>query len=111
MCIIQIVSLRSDIKEAKTNEKVTETAHQFLLASTFCALAADSKSSGTVWIKKIEEEEEGIGPVIDDWGIKIPDGCKYLQEKFLEKVTKSNKKLTFKLMKKSTYFYHEFTCL
>ena len=48
---------------------------------------------------------EGIDPATDDYGIKIPDGCKYLQPKFLEKVTKSNKKLTFKLMKKTTYFY------
>ena len=101
------VSVWSGIKEANTNEKVTETAHEFLLAGTFCALAADSKLSDTVWFMKIEEEEEGRGPATDDYGIKILDGCKYLQGKFLEKVTKSNKKLTFKLMKRTTYFYPE----
>ena len=80
---------------------MTETAHEFFLVSDFCALAADSKSSDTVWFLKIKE---GIVPATDDYGIKIPDGCKYLQGKFLEKVTKSNEKLTFKLMKKTIYF-------
>ena len=84
---------------------MTETAHEFFLASDFCALAADSKSSDTVWFMKIKEE--GIGPATDDYGIKIPEGCKYLQGKFLEKVTESNEKLTFKLMKKTIYFYPE----
>ena len=78
---------------------------EFFLASDFCALAADSKSSDTVWFVKIEEER--IGPATDDYGIKIPDGCKYLQGKFLEKVTESNEKLTFKLMQKTICFYPE----
>ena len=69
------VSLRSDIKEANTNEKVTETAHEFLLAGTFCALATDSKSSDAIWFVKSEEE---IGPATDDYSRKIQDGCKYL---------------------------------
>ena len=54
---------------------MTETAHEFLLAGTFCALATDSKSSDTIWFVKSEEE---IGPATDDYSRKIQDGCKYL---------------------------------
>ena len=54
---------------------MTETAHEFLLAGTFCALATDSKSSDTIWFVKSEKE---IGPATDDYGMKSPDGCKYL---------------------------------
>lgn len=58
-----------------------EKTHEFHLAGTFCTLNIDSKSSNTVWFVKTEEEE-GIGSATDDYGIKIPDGCKYLQGKF-----------------------------
>ena len=34
-----------------------------------------------------ENWRRGIGPAIDDYGIKIPDGCEYIQGKFLEKGT------------------------
>lgn len=32
----------------------------------------------------MKNEEEVTGPAIDDHGIKIADGCKYLRRKFLE---------------------------
>lgn len=32
----------------------------------------------------MKNEEEVTGPAIDDYGIKIADGCKYLRRKFLE---------------------------
>ena len=35
----------------------------------------------------MKNEEEVTGPAIDDYGIKIADGCKYLRRKFLEWVT------------------------
>ena len=55
---------------------MTEAGHEFSLADTFCALAADSKSPDTAWFMKIKE---GIGLTTNDYGINIPDGCKYLQ--------------------------------
>lgn len=107
---LSTVSLKETILRSNQEEvplETTQTGHEFLLPNTVCALAAEKKSPDTVWFVEIEEEAIAANDLIDDYGVTVPEGNRYLRGSYLEKESDNKRELKFKKMKKTTFFYPE----
>jgi len=95
-------------EEVEGGEYVSsKSAKDFLLAGSFCAVAADKNSTDTMWFIIINSEEStSKNNESDDYGFCIAAGQPYLKGQFLEKVGNCRAGLKFKVetsLKKMLY--------
>jgi len=105
VCQLQEKLLRSEVEggeyvsEVEGGEYVSsKSAKDFLLAGSFCAVAADKNSTDTMWFIIINSEEStSKNNESDDYGFCIAAGQPYLKGQFLEKVGNCRAGLKFKV--------------
>ena len=68
------VAPNPDQHKAAALHKPNDVTHEFLLPGSVCAIAADKKSTDTVWLVKIFEETVAKGNISDDYGHVVLDG-------------------------------------
>ena len=107
------INLRSNYDDKNINDGVkrdeeTTSHNNFLLPVSVCAIAADNKSTNTVWFVQIIREFDSPEKVIDDYHHTASAGKKYMLGHFLEQVHDQITRTKYKLMqKKKTIFYRE----
>jgi len=79
----------------------------FLMADTYCAVAADETSSDTNWFIKVKDSYCEQEQKTDDYNNIITPGMDYIEGKFMEKVHIEPKGTLYKLSKKKAYFFKE----
>ena len=102
------IHLRSEVEPVCgeiTNDE--NDASEFLLADTYCAVAADKSSSDTVWFIKVKDSNNASVQMTDDYNNIIAAGMDYVEGNFLEKLHVVQKGTLYKLSKKKTYFFKE----
>ena len=67
-------------------DEETTSNNYFLLPVSVCAIAANNKSTNTVWFVQIIREFNSPENVIDDYGHTASAGEKYMLGHFLEQV-------------------------
>ena len=81
----------------------------FLLPGSVCAIAADRKSTDTVWFIKIKEEKKADvprhQPLTDDYGDMVSSGLSYIEGHYLEFQTIKGKCQVFKKMSKKWFIF------
>ena len=70
-----------------------------------CAIAADDKSTDTIWFVKIIERCETDKQCTNDYGHTVAQGNEYFSGKYLERESETRHKRSFKEMKKTMFFY------
>lgn len=98
-------ALRSGTNNGEDQEEDQTTTHEFLLPNTFCAIAADKKSSDTVWFIFIQSEGFAEKDESDSYGFTIKKGQYRLKGHYLEKHIENKKEIRYRLMKKKTAFF------
>ena len=86
---------------------VSNISNGFLAPNSFCAIAADEKSSETVWFLQIKSTEVANANMVDDYGHTIAAGMEYLLGSYLEKCKETKKGRLFKMMGKDAFFFKE----
>lgn len=104
--------LVTQLKE--TGLKFNDTQHgekpltELLLPNSVCAIAANNKSSDTLWLVLILEQNVDESNEPDDYGHTIPKGCSFITGHYLEKCGTVRKKQKIKIMvDKKAYIYKE----
>ena len=72
-----------------------------------CAIAADDKSTDTVWFVKIAERSEADKKCTNDYGHTVRQGNEYFSGKYLEWENETRHKTSFKEMKKKQCSFTE----
>ena len=75
------------------------------MPACICAIAADDKSTDTVWLVKIIERCEADKQCTDVYGHTVAQGNEYFSGKYLEWKSETRHKTSFKEMKKTMFFY------
>ena len=82
-----------NLRSAQTEEFLEEgVINKFLMADSICVIAADSKSSNTVWFVRLHSNpEEAIASITDGCGHNIIPGQTYTRASYYEnqKVTRN----------------------
>ena len=105
MTQLKETTLRSQVLSGSSCSK--ETAKEFLLPGSICAIAADAKSTDTIWFVYIVDVEEALDDKLDSYGHAIPPGHMYVRARYLERMGDTNKGQKYKLMSKEVFLYKE----
>ena len=81
-----------------------ETAKEFILPGSIFAIAADTKSTDTIWFVYIVDVEEAIDEKLDSYGHAIPPCHMFVRARYLERMGDTKKGQKVKLMLKN-FFY------
>ena len=103
------VSTRANFLPESSDKAVDESDQrdEFVMPGTICAVAADSKSSRTIWFISISDEVISKQDV-PDGAVTIPKGLKYFRGFFLEESKAVKDGVLYSLNKKrETFFYRE----
>ena len=80
------------LKETTVRSKTTsdsscsqETAKEFLLPGSICAIAADTKSTDMIWFVYIVDVEEVFHEKLDSYGHAITPGHMFVRARYLER--------------------------
>ena len=82
-------------------------SNEFLTPNSFCAIAADEKSSEIVWFLQIKSIEVTNANMVDDYRHTITAGMEYLVGSYLKKCNETKKGPLFKIMGKDVFFFRE----
>ena len=85
--VLKKIHLCSEVQPVgKMEDSDDHDISDFLLADTYCAVAADETSSDTNWFIKVKDSYCAQEQKTDDYNNIITPGMDYIEGKFMEKV-------------------------
>ena len=100
---------KMNVRSAQTEEFLEESVvNEFLMADSICAIAADSRSSDTVWFVRLHSNpEQATAYITDDCGHNIAPGQTYIHAFYYEKQKTTRNSQVYLLMNKVAYLYRD----
>ena len=100
---------KMNVRSAQTEGFLEESVvNEFLMADSICAVAADSRSSDTVWFVRLHSNpEEATAYITDDYGHNIAPGQTYIHALYYEKQKTTRNSQVYLPMNKVAYLYRD----